>query len=85
VARFLDDSDLIPKPMMASAQRLRTSIGADLRTLANGAITAADMITVELHHPADLLGFVLIKWPDAPSVTTVQLLGGGTNPGGAPA
>jgi hypothetical protein len=40
--------------------------------LASGQITAADMITVELRRPADLPAFVLINWPDAPSVASAD-------------
>ena len=41
-------------------------------TLATGQVTAADSITVELHQPADLPTFVLIKWPAAPSVASLD-------------
>lgn len=40
--------------------------------LATGQITAADTITVELHHPADLPTVVLITWPAAPSVASAD-------------
>ena len=36
--------------------------------LASGLITKADTLRVELHQPADLPAFVLVRWPAAPSV-----------------
>ena len=41
-------------------------------TLATGQINAADQITVELHRPADLPAFILIKWPDKASVASLD-------------
>ena len=41
-------------------------------TLATGQINASDEITVELHRPADLPAFILIKWPAAPSVASLD-------------
>ena len=41
-------------------------------TLATGQITKADQLEVELHRPADLPAFVLIKWPGAPSVAAAD-------------
>ena len=37
-------------------------------TVTSGAINKSDQIEVELHRPADLPAFVLVKWPSAPSV-----------------
>jgi hypothetical protein len=39
-------------------------------TLAAGQLNKSDQITVELHRPADLPTFILIKWPAAPSVAS---------------
>ena len=39
-------------------------------TVASGAINKADQIEVELHRPADLPAFILVKWPSAPSVAS---------------
>ena len=41
-------------------------------TLASGQVNKSDQITVELHRPADLPAFILIKWPDAPSVASLD-------------
>ena len=41
-------------------------------TLASGKITAADTLTIELHRPADLPAFVLVRWPAAPSVASAD-------------
>ena len=40
--------------------------------LASGQINKSDQLEVELHRPADLPAFVLIKWPAAPSVAAVD-------------
>ena len=37
-------------------------------TLATGQLNKCDQLDVELHRPADLPAFMLIKWPAAPSV-----------------
>jgi hypothetical protein len=37
-------------------------------TLASGQLNSSDQLEVELHRPADLPAFVLIKWPTAASV-----------------
>ena len=39
-------------------------------TVANGAVNNADQLEVELHRPADLPAFILVKWPTAPSVAS---------------
>ena len=39
-------------------------------TLASGQVNKSDQILVELHRPADLPAFVLVKWPTAPSVAS---------------
>ena len=39
-------------------------------TLASGQLNKSDQLEVELHRPADLPAFVLVKWPDAPSVAS---------------
>ena len=39
-------------------------------TLAAGQLNKADQIEIELHRPADLPAFVLVKWPSAPSVAS---------------
>ena len=41
-------------------------------SLASGKVTTADQLEVELHRPADLPAFILIKWPTAPSVATLE-------------
>ena len=38
-----------------------------LTTLASGQLNKSDQLDVELHRPADLPAFILIKWPAAPS------------------
>jgi hypothetical protein len=40
--------------------------------VASGAINNSDQLDVELHQPADLPAFVLIKWPSAPSVASLD-------------
>jgi hypothetical protein len=37
--------------------------------LASGQITKADALRVELHQPPDTPAFVLLRWPEHPSVT----------------
>jgi hypothetical protein len=37
-------------------------------TLASGQLNKSDQLEVELHRPADLPAFILVKWPAAPSV-----------------
>ena len=44
-------------------------------TLATGQINASDQLTVELHRPADLPAFILIKWPSAASVASPATFG----------
>ena len=39
-------------------------------TLATGQLNTSDQIEVELHRPADLPAFIVIKWPAAPSVAS---------------
>ena len=39
-------------------------------TLASGQHNNSDQLEVELHRPADLPAFILIKWPPAPSVAS---------------
>ena len=39
-------------------------------TLATGQLNKTDQLEVELHRPADLPAFVLIRWPSAPSVAS---------------
>ena len=41
-------------------------------TLASGQLNASDQLEVELHRPADLPAFILIKWPAAPSVASLD-------------
>ena len=41
-------------------------------TLATGQLNKSDQITVEKHRPADLPAFILIKWPAAPSVASLD-------------
>jgi hypothetical protein len=41
-------------------------------TLAAGQLNKSDQLQVELHRPADLPAFVLVKWPAAPSVASVD-------------
>jgi hypothetical protein len=41
-------------------------------TLASGQLNKSDQLSVELHRPADLPAFILIKWPAAPSVASAD-------------
>jgi hypothetical protein len=41
-------------------------------TLASGHITKADALRVELHQPINTPAFVLLHWPDHPSVTDID-------------
>ena len=41
-------------------------------TLAIGQLNNSDQIEVELHRPADLPAFILVKWPAAPSVASLN-------------
>jgi hypothetical protein len=41
-------------------------------TLATGQLNNADALSVELHRPVDLPAFILIKWPAAPSVASLD-------------
>ena len=41
-------------------------------TLASGQLNKSDQLDVELHRPADLPAFILVKWPAAPSVTSLD-------------
>ncbi len=41
-------------------------------TLASGQLNKSDQLEVELHQPADLPAFILIKWPDQPSVASLD-------------
>ena len=41
-------------------------------TLASGQLNKSDQIEVELHRPADLPAFILVKWPAAPSVASLD-------------
>jgi hypothetical protein len=41
-------------------------------TLASGQLNKSDQLEVELHRPADLPAFILIKWPPAPSVASLD-------------
>jgi hypothetical protein len=43
-------------------------------TLADGDVTAADRLSVELVQPIDLPATILIRWPGAPSVTDSRRL-----------
>ena len=36
--------------------------------LASGQVTSADLLRLELHRPLDAPAFVLVRWPEAPSV-----------------
>ena len=51
----------------ASAAVRAASI-ASAATLATGQLKKSDQLDVELHRPADLPAFILVKWPSAPSV-----------------
>ena len=48
-------------------------------TLADGAITAADRLVIELVQPIDLPATILIRWPLAPSITDPRKFGAMTN------
>ena len=37
-------------------------------TLASGQLNKSDQLEVELHRPATEPAFILVRWPDAPSV-----------------
>ena len=39
-------------------------------TLASGQLNKSDQLEVELHRPADLPAFILVKWPAALSVVS---------------
>ena len=41
-------------------------------TLASGQVNKSDQLDVELHQPADLPAFILVKWPDAPSLASLD-------------
>ena len=41
-------------------------------TLASGQLNKSDQLDVELHQPADLPAFILVKWPAAPSVASPE-------------
>ena len=41
-------------------------------TLGRGRVNKSDQIEVELHRPADLPAFILVKWPAAPSVASLD-------------
>ena len=41
-------------------------------TLAAGQVNKSDQLEIELHRPADLPAFILVKWPTAPSVTSLD-------------
>jgi hypothetical protein len=41
-------------------------------TLAGGQLNKSDQLEVELHRPADLPAFILVKWPAAPSVASPE-------------
>ncbi len=41
-----------------------------LTTLASGQLNKSDQLDVELHTPATEPAFILVKWPDAPSVAS---------------
>ena len=41
-------------------------------TLATGQLNKSDQLEIELHRPADLPAFVLVKWPAAPSVASAD-------------
>ena len=45
---------------------------SNVTILATGRITAADQLSVELVQPTDAPMVILIKWPGAPSVTSVR-------------
>ena len=39
-------------------------------TLASGQLNRSDQLDVELHRPASEPAFILVKWPDAPSIAS---------------
>jgi hypothetical protein len=39
-------------------------------TLAAGQLNKSDQLEIDLHRPADLPAFILVKWPAAPSVAS---------------
>jgi hypothetical protein len=41
-------------------------------TLAAGQVSKSDHLEVELHRPADTPAFILVKWPAAPSVASLD-------------
>ena len=41
-------------------------------TLALGQLNKSDQLEIELHRPADLPAFILIKWPPAASVASLE-------------
>ena len=41
-------------------------------TLATGQLNKSDQLVIELHRPADLPAFILVKWPAAPSVASLD-------------
>ena len=41
-------------------------------TLATGQLNKSDQLEIELHRPADLPAFILVKWPAAPSVASLD-------------
>ena len=41
-------------------------------TLATGQLNKSDQLDVELYQPADLPAFILVKWPTAPSVASLD-------------
>ena len=49
-------------------RRARAASIASATTLATGQLNKSDQLDVELHRPADLPAFILVKWPSAPSV-----------------
>ena len=40
------------------------------KTIAAGQLNLSDELQVELHQPADVPAFILVKWPAAPSVAS---------------
>jgi hypothetical protein len=49
---------------------VRAASIASATTLATGQLNKSDQLDVELHRPADLPAFILVKWPSAPSPDT---------------
>ena len=39
-------------------------------TVATGQLNKSDQLEIELHRPADLPAFILVKWPAAPTVAS---------------